>query len=127
VNAEGNTARVSARARFLVFSLLIVAAAVVAGVAHAGSTVIAVVVGVTFVLAASVELIVHRRERQGNLARTVSAHDRRRIALVNGALAALQLTLGLVGSGSSWHFVLAAGFAIIAVWYVRPGRARIRD
>jgi hypothetical protein len=117
---------VSARARFLVFSLLIVVAAVVAGVAHAGSTVIAVVVGATFVLAASVELIVHRRERQTNVAGTLSAHDRRRIALVNGSLAALQIAWGLVGSGSSWHFVLAAAFAIIAVWYARP-RAMTRD
>jgi hypothetical protein len=117
---------VSARARFLVFSLLIVGVAVVAGVAHLGSTVIPVVVGAAWVFAASVELIVHRRERQTSAARTLTGHDRRRIALVNGALAALQLTWGLVASGSSWHFVFAAGFAIIAVGYARP-RAITRD
>src|SRR3954447_1087770 len=84
----------SPRARFLVSSLLIVATAVVAGLAHASSTVIAAAVGGTFVLAALIALIIHRRERRTKAPSPLSVRDRRRIAAVNGAVAALQIAWG---------------------------------
>jgi formate-dependent nitrite reductase membrane component NrfD len=115
------------RVRFVVFTGLIVAVAIAAGVAHLGAIWIAVSVGAAWAALALVELVVSRREHRATVVpRRMSARSRRWLVAINTLIAAAEIALGAFGPRA--NLVAGVLFAVLALAFATPlVRDRSRD